>query len=75
MYERRLIEKYLQEKGKCPVTEQTMSKDDLISVHGTFLPSIIFGFNLFFCLSCQPVYPCETAHRHFAALLDGSISE
>jgi hypothetical protein len=43
-YERRLIEKYLDTNGnKCPVTNEPLTKDDLIVVKGNFF-SERFGF-------------------------------
>eukprot|EP00898_Chlorokybus_atmophyticus_P008651 jgi/Chlat1/8788/Chrsp90S08134 len=32
LFERRLVEKYIEEHGKCPVTDEPLSKDDLLSL-------------------------------------------
>lgn len=34
LFERSLIEKYIQEEGKCPVTQQELSHEDLIVLKG-----------------------------------------
>ena len=34
LYEKRLVEKYLREEGKCPVTGAEMTEEDLIEVKG-----------------------------------------
>lgn len=34
LYEKRLIEKYLKETGKCPVTGKEMSEDDILPIQG-----------------------------------------
>lgn len=39
LYERSLIEQYIAEHGKCPVTGEPLQKDDLISVRPTVLAS------------------------------------
>ncbi len=35
VFEKRLIEKWLEEKNTCPVTNQTLTKEDLIEIKGT----------------------------------------
>jgi pre-mRNA-processing factor 19 len=34
LYERRLIEKYIKDNGKCPVTGNDLNEEDLLSVKG-----------------------------------------
>jgi pre-mRNA-processing factor 19 len=34
LYERRLIEKYIQEDGKCPISGESMDESDLVLVKG-----------------------------------------
>ena len=35
IFERRLIEKYLEQHGKCPVTQQDLSKQDLLPIQSS----------------------------------------
>ena len=37
MYEKRLIEKYIQEDGKCPISGETIENSDLVALQGIFL--------------------------------------
>lgn len=37
LFEKRLIEKYIAETGKCPITNEDMTDSDLISLQGTYL--------------------------------------
>lgn len=43
IYEKHLIESYLEENGKCPITEQNMTRDDLIPIQG----EVFFSFKFF----------------------------
>ena len=42
LYERRLIEKYIQEDGKCPISGEIMDANDLVSVKGAYMTSLIY---------------------------------
>lgn len=41
LFEKRLISKYIQEEGKCPVTGEDLEEDDLIVVKGSSLLKIV----------------------------------
>ncbi len=34
VFERRVIEKHIEESGKCPITGLALSKDDLVEING-----------------------------------------
>ena len=42
LYEKRLIEKYISDHGRCPITSSTMTEDDLIEVKGKYLLLTLF---------------------------------
>ena len=46
VFERRLIEKFVQEQGRCPVTGDALSQDDLVALKGVLHFSV-------FSFSCQ----------------------
>ena len=46
IFERRLIEKYIKEEGKCPVTGMELSDIDLITVQG-IIYTYFFLYHLF----------------------------
>ncbi|PBJ79489.1 putative splicing factor XB2 [Trypanosoma cruzi] len=43
LYERSLVEQYIAEHGRCPVTGEALQKDDLIAVRPTVLKSVAGG--------------------------------
>ncbi len=40
LFEKRLIEKYIKDQGKCPVTGEDLSAEDLLTVQGNLIATI-----------------------------------